>query len=70
MKRSDFIKNSLMTLPMMSFNQTAFATDRPTKGIKVADGDNRMHEKVKLDGVVPIDFKVLSQDTVVESKIR
>lgn len=49
---------------MMSSKQTAaFAADRPKKGIKVADGDNRRHESVKLDGVVPIDFKVLSQDT-------
>ena len=49
---------------MMSLTQTAaFATDRPKKGIKVADGDNRLHETVKLDGVVPIDFKVLSKDT-------
>jgi quercetin dioxygenase-like cupin family protein len=64
MKRGAFIKTSLMTLPMLSLNQTeAFASDRPKKGIKVADGDNRLHESVKLDGVVPIDFKVLAKDT-------
>lgn len=58
------MKTSLMTLPMMSLNQTqVFAADRPKKGIMVADGDNRLHESVKLDGVVPIDFKVLSKDT-------
>ncbi len=49
---------------MLSLHQTeAFASDRPKKGIKVADGDSRLHESVKLDGVVPIDFKVLSKDT-------
>lgn len=49
---------------MLGLHQTeAFAADRPKKGIKVGDGDNRLHEKVTLDGVVPIDFKVLSQDT-------
>jgi hypothetical protein len=35
----------------------------PKQGIKVADGDNRLHESVKLDGTTPIDFKVLSKDT-------
>lgn len=64
MKRGAFIKTSLMTLPMMNLNQTdAFAADRPKKGIKVADGDNRLHETIHLDGVVRIDFKVLSKDT-------
>lgn len=64
MKGGAFIKTSLMTLPMLSLNQTkSFASDRPKKGIKVADGDNRLHESVKLDEVVPIDFKVLSKDT-------
>ena len=53
-----------MTLPMLSLQQTnALANDRPKRGIKVADGDNRLHENVRLDGVVPIDFKVLSEDT-------
>jgi mannose-6-phosphate isomerase-like protein (cupin superfamily) len=53
-----------MTLPMLNVNQTeAFAADRPKKGIKVADGENRLHESVKLDGIVPIDFKILSKDT-------
>lgn len=64
MKRGTFIKTSLMTFPMIGINQTdVFAADRPKKGIKVADGENRLHETVKLDGVVPIDFKVLSNDT-------
>lgn len=64
MKRGVFIKTSLMTLPMLTLNQTeAFASDRPKKGIKVADGDNRLHESVILDGVVSIDIKVLSKDT-------
>jgi mannose-6-phosphate isomerase-like protein (cupin superfamily) len=64
MKRKSFIKTSIMTLPMMHLNQTkVLPADRPKKGIKVADGDNRLHETVKLDGVVPIDFKVLSTDT-------
>ncbi len=64
MKRGVFIKTTLITLPMLSLNQTeAFASERPKKGVKVADGDNRLHETVKLDGVVPIDFKVLSKDT-------
>ncbi|WP_190300426.1 cupin domain-containing protein [Rufibacter hautae] len=49
---------------MLSLKQTeALASERPQKGFKVADGDNRLHESVKLDGVVPIDFKVLSKDT-------
>src|SRR5437762_13659876 len=64
MKRGAFIKTSLMTLPMLRLNQTeAFASERPKKGIMVADRDNRLHESVKLDGAVPIDFKVLSKDT-------
>lgn len=49
---------------MLNLNQTkTFANDRPKKGIMVADAENRLHESVKLDGVVPIDFKVLSKDT-------
>src|SRR3989337_2035962 len=49
---------------MHSINQPeAFASERPKKGIKVADGDNRLQEDVKLDDVVPIHFKVLSKDT-------
>ncbi|KIC91659.1 hypothetical protein HY58_05355 [Flavihumibacter sp. ZG627] len=64
MKRGAFIKTSLMTLSMFSLNKSAtFASERPKTGIKVADGDNRLHETVKLDGVVSIDFKVLSKDT-------
>jgi quercetin dioxygenase-like cupin family protein len=64
MKRVTFIKNTLMTIPMVSFGQTqTFSADRLKTGIKVADGDNRLHENVKLDGVTPIDFKVLSKDT-------
>ena len=53
-----------MTLPMLSLNQTeTLASDQPKKGIKVANGENRLHESVKLDDIVPIDFKVLSKDT-------
>lgn len=64
MKRGVFIKTSLMTLPMMNLNPpAAIAADRPKKGIKVADGQNRLNETVKLDGLVDIDFKVLSKDT-------
>lgn len=33
------------------------------KGIKVSNHDNRLKEKVMLDGITPIDFKVLSEDT-------
>lgn len=37
--------------------------NRHTKGIKVADGDNRLHEKIILEGTSPIDFKVSGSDT-------
>jgi len=33
------------------------------KGIKVSKGENRLRERVILDGVTAIDFKVLSGDT-------
>lgn len=39
-----------------------FNTDMQN-GIKVAKGDNRLKETVLLDGITPIDFKVLSDDT-------
>src|SRR5688500_2418056 len=64
MKRSTFIKTSLMTIPMASLSgAAAIAADRPKKGILVKDGENRMQETVKLDSVVSIDFKVLTKDT-------
>jgi quercetin 2,3-dioxygenase len=64
MKRSTFIKSSLMTIPMTSLTQTpAFSADSPKKGILVKDGENRLHEDVILDGTTKIDFKVLSKDT-------
>jgi mannose-6-phosphate isomerase-like protein (cupin superfamily) len=64
MKRSTFLKNTLISIPMVSFSQTKnLSAERPKKGIKVAAGENRLHESVKLEGVVPIDFKILSKDT-------
>jgi quercetin dioxygenase-like cupin family protein len=49
---------------MASLSGTAaIAADRPKKGILVKDGENRLHESVKLDSVVSIDFKVLAKDT-------
>lgn len=36
---------------------------RPTKGIKVADGYNRLDETLRLEGITPVDYKVLGVDT-------
>src|ERR1043166_3557901 len=36
---------------------------RPTKGIKVANGHNRLNETLRLEGITPIDYKVSGSDT-------
>jgi quercetin dioxygenase-like cupin family protein len=49
---------------MVDLSQTpALSADRPKKGIKVANGENRLQENLVLDGGVRIDIKVLSKDT-------
>jgi len=37
--------------------------NRPTTGIKVTDGNNRLNETLRLEGVIPIDYKVSGSDT-------
>ncbi|MEO5998216.1 MAG: cupin domain-containing protein [Chitinophagaceae bacterium] len=36
---------------------------RPARGIKVSDGDNRLHETLRLEEITPIDYKVSGADT-------
>jgi len=49
---------------MVNSNKAStFYAGTPKEGIKVSNGDNRLRENIMLDGITPIDFKVLSQDT-------
>jgi mannose-6-phosphate isomerase-like protein (cupin superfamily) len=63
MKRRIFLQNSLIAAPMITLNQhPSFSADRPKEGIKVPEGENRLHQSLNI-GAARIDCKVSATDT-------
>jgi mannose-6-phosphate isomerase-like protein (cupin superfamily) len=62
MKRRSFLKSALAVAPLAAYSQSAKA-DTSKRAIRVAAGDDRFGEHLKLGGVSPNDCKVSSKDT-------
>lgn len=73
MKRNDFLKNALLALPLASAvaackkdgvaPDTATASPRAVSGFKMDALKIRYSEKIVLDAITPIDFKLIGADT-------
>lgn len=61
MKRRNFLKNSLVASSTLHLPARTTA-ERPTKGIRLKDGEGRNQETIML-GPTPLHFKVLGTDT-------
>src|SRR6266566_6158711 len=61
MKRRTFLKATLATVPL-SIAAASAPAERPKRAVRVAAGDDRFSEHIKLGGA-PNDCKVSAQDT-------